>query len=269
MKQKVKKDVLIALMNSKKDFAIAQEQGWYRIPVKSAPQNIRDQSVKYLAFYHTQIFGEEAYSIRWYGEVRRITIVPRKELFPELHSDPKADNEYYKIVLDKLHQLPEPIISRRWRRVLFIQTSLRRFQHAQEINDVFHESPIEETVWEALKAEKIMAERQYWVGTGEKFFYLDFALFCKDRNIDVECDGDAFHSKPEDVKRDKKRNNLLESLGWAVLRFTTDDIYNNLKQAVSQMKKTINRCGGLQDINDSMMFKRFAFDNSQQLSLFD
>ena len=79
-------------------------------------------------------------------------------------------------------------------------------------------------LWETFKAERIEAERQCRVETGSQFFYLDFALFCKERKIDIECDGDEFHSKLADVKRDKKRNNLLESLGWAVLRFTTDDL---------------------------------------------
>jgi very-short-patch-repair endonuclease len=269
MKDQAKKDVLIALMNNKKDFAIAQEQGWYRIPVKSAPQIVRDDNLKNLAFYQTKIFGEEAFSIRWFGEVKRMTIVQRKELFPDLQTDPKADNEYYKIEFDKLQQLSEPIVSHRLRRILFISTTLSRFQNAKEINDVFYESPIEETIWEVLKAEKIAAERQYLVGTDKQFFYLDFALFCKDRNIDVECDGDTFHSNPNDVKRDKKRNNLLESLGWSVLRFTTDEIFNQLKETVKLMKQTINRYGGLAEINAPMRFRQFTFESGHQPSLFD
>ncbi len=269
MKVKVKKDVLIALMNSKKDFAIAQEQGWYRIPVKSAPQIVRDYNLNYLAFYQTKLFADEAFSIRWFGEVQRISVVKRKELLPDLKLDPKADNEYFKIEFDNLQLLPEPIVSHRLRRILFISTTLRRFQTAKEINDVFQESPIEETVWDALKSEKITAERQYLVGTDKQFFYLDFALFCKDRNIDVECDGDTFHSKPDDVKRDKKRNNLLESLGWSVLRFTTDEIFNHLKETITLMKQTINRYGGLEEINDPSMFKRFAFESGHQPSLFE
>ena len=32
---------------------------------------------------------------------------------------------------------------------------------AQEINDLFHTSPIEDLVWEELKAAEIQAERQY------------------------------------------------------------------------------------------------------------
>lgn len=269
MKRKPKKDVLIALMNNRRDFEIAQDKRWYRIPVKSAPENVRNGTIRYLAFYHTKIFDQAAFSVRWYGEVQRVSIVRRKELFPDLPSDPKADNEYYKIEFHNLCLLPAPIFSRRLRRILFISTTLIRFQQAKEINDVFHESPIEELFWDALKSENIIAERQYMVGTESQFFYLDFALFCKERNIDVECDGDSFHTKVDDVKRDKKRSNMLESLGWSVLRFTTDDICHNLKESITQTKKTINRYGGLQDINDPTVSHRFSDGEDKQLSLFD
>ena len=269
MKRQIKKDVLIALMNNRGDFRIAQEDRWYRIPVKSAPENVRDRSVRYLAFYHTKIFDDQAFSVRWYGEVHRVTVVRRRELFPDLLGDPKAEHEYFKIEFHDLRPLPDPIISRRLRRVLFISTTFVRFQQAKEINDVFHESPIEETFWDALKAEQIEAERQYMVGTGSRFFYLDFALFCRERNLDIECNGDEFHSKIEDVKRDKKRNNLLESLGWAVLRFTTDDIRGHLGEVITQTKTTVNRYGGLQEANDPGTFRRLATGPNQQPSLFD
>lgn len=269
MKRQFKKDVLIALMNNRSDFRIAQEDRWYRIPVKSAPENVRDGSLRYLAFYQTKIFDDQAFSVRWYGEVRRITVARRRELFPGLRGDPKAEREYYKIEFCELRPLPEPIISRRLRRILFISTTLMRFQQAREINDVFHESPLEEMFWDALKAEGIEAERQYMVGTGSQFFYLDFALFCRERNIDVECDGDEFHSKLEDVKRDKKRNNLLESLGWAVLRFTTDDIRHHLGDVITQTKVTVNRYGGLQYAEEPEIFRPLAAVPSQQPDLFD
>jgi very-short-patch-repair endonuclease len=269
MKGKLKKDVLIALMNNQRDFRLAQEQRWYRIPVKSAPEIVRDGGLRYLAFYHTKVFAEQAFSVRWYGEVQRLTVVRRRELFPDLQGDPKAEQEYYKIAFDELQQLSEPILSRRLRRVLFISTTFQRFQQAREINDLFHESPLEELLWERFRAERIEAERQYLVGAGSRFFYLDFALFCKERNLDIECDGDEFHSKLADVKRDKRRNNLLESLGWAVLRFTTEDLRQRLAEVISQTKATINRYGGLERASEPGVFRRLATGPGQQLSLFE
>lgn len=143
MKQKEKKDVLIALINNKEDFRIAHEEQWYRIPIQSAPLIVRDKKLKYIAFYQTKIFGEDAFKIEWYGKVKNISVVKRKELFPNLEYDPKAENEYYKIEFDELQKLPQPIISRLHRRVLFITTTFKQFESAKELNDVFKESAIE------------------------------------------------------------------------------------------------------------------------------
>ena len=142
MKQKEKKDVLIALINNKEDFKIAHGERWYRIPAQSAPRIIRDKKLKYIAFYQTKIFGENAFKIEWYGKVKNISVVKRKVLFPNLVSDPKAEKEYHKIEFSKLRRLPQPIISRRHRRVLFITTTYKRFESAKELNDVFKESAI-------------------------------------------------------------------------------------------------------------------------------
>ena len=160
MKQRMKRDFLIALMNNKRDFRIAQEQRWYRIPVKTkqVPKSVINKSLKHIAFYHTKEFGQDAYRIRWYGEVKNISIVKRKELLPEIQNDPKANDEYYKIGFGELHSRAVPIISRRPRRILFIPTTLWHFQRASEINEVFHESPLEEEFWEALRDEKKSAK---------------------------------------------------------------------------------------------------------------
>jgi hypothetical protein len=47
-------NLLVALMNNKVDFEIAQTQNWYRIPVDKAPQIVREEKVRYLSFYHTK-----------------------------------------------------------------------------------------------------------------------------------------------------------------------------------------------------------------------
>ncbi len=268
MKLKMKRDFLIALMNNKRDFKIAQEQHWYRVPVrtKRVPKSVVNRSLKHIAFYHTKEFGEDAYRIQWYGEVKDISIVKRKELLPEIPNDPKADDEYYKIGFGELHKRAVPIISNRPRRILFIPTTLWHFQQASEINEVFYESPLEEKFWQVLRDEKIDAERQFLVNADSQTFLLDFALFCRARNIDIECDGDEFHLEREDVKRDKKRNNILESFGWSVLRFTTDEIQKSLKEVINRVTKTINQLGGLQDVFNQTVF-RYLDDGSTQLRL--
>lgn len=268
-KQNNKRDFLIALMNNKSDFKIAKEQNWYRIPcaTKMVPKSVADKTLKYIAFYHTKIFSKDAYCVQWYSEVKNISIVSRKTLLPYIQNDFKADDEYYKIEFNPLQKLSIPIVSNRPRRLLFIPTTLWHFQNSRNINDLFSESPLEEEFWDALKIAKIEAERQYLINTETQMFYLDFAIFCKERNINIECDGDAFHLSEINVKRDKKRNNILSSLGWSILRFTTADIRRNLNTTIKYVKETINRYGGIEIISDNT-YKFFERDQNQ-ISLFD
>ncbi|MCK6561009.1 hypothetical protein HUU39_14640 [candidate division KSB1 bacterium] len=50
MKQSPARDFLIALMNNKRDFGIAREQHWYRIPVKpkQVPKSVIDGTLKHI-----------------------------------------------------------------------------------------------------------------------------------------------------------------------------------------------------------------------------
>jgi very-short-patch-repair endonuclease len=248
-------DTLIALLKYENDLTIAQRQKWYRIPVKSAPPIVRDESIKYLALYQPKVFKENAFQIRCYGEVRNISIVKRKDLLPEETSHFRSEEDYYKIELTDLHLLSPPIVSQRKRRILFIATTFGRFKQAHDINDLFVESPIEERMWDALKTESIDAERQYWIETPESNFFLDFAIFSKERNIDVECNGDTHHTGIQDVKWDKRRNNILESMGWAVLRYMAEEIMNHIAKCIRQLRKTVNRYGGLQDSIDLSRYR--------------
>ena len=269
VKQNKQRDFLVALMNNKSDFQIAKEQNWYRIPcsTKMVPKSVANKTLKHIAFYHTKTFNKDAYCVRWYSEVKNISVVPRKVLLPKIQNDPKANDEYYKIEFNSLSELSTPIISNRPRRVLFVPTTLWHFQNASNINDLFYESPLEEEFWEALKTAKIESERQFLIYTDMKMFYLDFALFCKERNINIECDGDRFHLSEFNVKRDKNRNNILSSLGWSILRFTTEDIKRNLNTTIQYVKETINQYGGIEIISEKTY--RYFEEDQNQISLFD
>ena len=50
----------------------------------------------------------------------------------------------------------------------------------------------------------IPSERQFEVTVGPSRFKLDFAVFCKHRNIGLECDGDMVHMRRSSVERDKR-----------------------------------------------------------------
>lgn len=173
------------------------------------------------------------------GEVRRI------ELLPDEPDHPRANEAYYRLGLGQLRQRHEPIFSRRRRRIVFIRSVWQKFVEALEINDLHHGSPLEDRLWAAFKQEGIEAERQWYEGAGETMYCLDFALFCPQRNIDVECDGDMWHSNPERAREDNRRNNFLEQRGWHVLRFNTAQLTSTLPDCLQDVKNTIRRCGGL------------------------
>jgi very-short-patch-repair endonuclease len=262
-------NVLVALMNSKTDFEIAWTKHWYRIPVGPAPPIIKNNEIEYIAFYHTKEFEKEKYSVSWFAKVRKVSIVKRKELFPDLSFDPKAKNYYYKIEFESLQELPEKIISLRHRRLLFISTTIEKLYNAKEINFLFNNSPLEEALWNKLVEKKITAERQFYFTINDNRFVLDFAVFCKLRNINVECDGDQYHTNKENIQKDKRRSNLLESVGWSVLRFTTYDITREMETSVNIVAETINKYGGVQDNLDLEKFKYIYKDDDPRLYLFD
>ncbi|OGU13653.1 MAG: hypothetical protein A2X61_02015 [Ignavibacteria bacterium GWB2_35_12] len=242
-------DTLIALLRDVNDYNIALEQHWYRIPVNSAPSIVHERRIKYIAFYQTKKFGADAFVVRWFARVKKIRIVHRQDLFGKEKKNIKSRKIYYKLEFEKLRELPKPIPSLRHRPIIFVQTTFKKFRTAKEINDLFIESPIEERMWDAFRKEEINAERQYEVIYGKgnnQRYYLDFAMFCKSRNLAVECDGDTYHSKLEDVKKDKHRDNILESQGWNILRYTTDDIKYKIDNSIMQVKEAINNYGGIE-----------------------
>lgn len=271
MKRNKEKDTVIGVLKSVRDLPIAIHDKWYRIPVKSAPIIVRDNKIKYLSLYQGKIFKESSSQIKWYGGVKKITVHKRIELLPQEIYDINANEDYYKIELEEITKLPEPIRTIRPRRINFIVTAFNKFIKAKELNEVFLESYIEEKVWDVLKSESIDAERQYEFcyreKKREKFFRLDFALFCKERNIDLECNGDQYHHEnKEDIKRDKARDRILQKKGWSVSRLTKDDINTNLTGCINELKETIDNLGGLQDKFNPSIYKYIS--KSDQLRLF-
>jgi very-short-patch-repair endonuclease len=67
---------------------------------------------------------------------------------------------------------------------------------------------------------------QLWWGR----YRIDWALERPDKPwIFVECDGNEFHTKPEDVKRDRNRDIRIRRAGIKLFRFTGSEIYQNAK----------------------------------------
>ena len=139
---------------------------------------------------------------------------------------------------------------------------------AQEINDLFHTSPIEDLMWEALKVAEIQAERQYEIRERDASYDLDFFVECKDgAKIDIECNGDTYHSTKAARDRDRRRNTYLTTRGWLVQRFDTDEIRNDMRSCVDQIRTLIDQRGG--PVDRSLAYDLYRTDGDSQLDLFE
>jgi hypothetical protein len=168
--------VLVALLNNRRDFEIARDEGWYRIPLKHAPPSTTEAVV--LAFYFTRAFGEEKWAIHWYAPVRGHELVRRRDLLPIEPDHPHADAPYYKLQLGPLVRLERPIPSLRWRRITFIETSWDRFSTAQEINDLY--APSDNGLYVTLKEAGLFPEWNYGLREGGRSYTVDLAIPCRD-----------------------------------------------------------------------------------------
>jgi very-short-patch-repair endonuclease len=178
---------------------------------------------------------------------------------------------YHQLLLGELQPLPKLILSRRLRRIVFIPTTLEKLRAADEINDLWDESPLEDRLWAIFKQARVRAERQYPVLVDDQTYFLDFAIFCNEGKIDVETDGDTWHIGREHAARDNQRDNDLATKGWTTMHFTTAQIREQpVDYCVSKVMATINRLEGL-DHTTGVPVHYDPDDplGPQQLSLFD
>ena len=235
-------DTIICWLKQKKDLSLLLLEGWYRIPVSTKLDNLFN--VEYLGFYQPIVFGKYGGTISHYSKIESIEIKKRLELFPSENKHPKANNDYYKIFVKAINVLKNPLKCKRKRANYFINTTLEKLLNAEEFNDIFNDSLLEDILWKAMKENSIVAERQLYVGSGKNIYRLDFAANCKNGNIDIECDGDKYHTGKEKAAKDNNRNNYLTRKGWSILRFTHEQITNTDK-CISDIKETIYKKGGV------------------------
>ncbi len=271
MKMSKRGEVLVAIVNNKRDFAIIQNNNWYRIPVFSAEKWLKERwPPQWVAFYQTKVFGDEAYAVRYYAQVLDIRKVRRWQLFPNKPPGKKDNYWYYQLILSPSKKLPKPILSRRWRRIIFIPTTWQKFINAVEINDLYDESPLEDRLWAEFKRHNIPAERQEFITVKQQNYALDFAVYCAGGSIDVETDGDTWHANPEKAAKDNLRDNALESVGWRVLRFSTPQIREqSVEYCIPTVTDTINKLGGVDEMKYMPRKIDLKADGSYQLGLFN
>jgi very-short-patch-repair endonuclease len=91
-------------------------------------------------------------------------------------------------------------------------------------------SPIEIMFWNAYTASRPRALRglvqQHPVGR----YRVDFALPLQ--KFGIELDGHATHSSPTAIAEDRRRQRALEEMGWHIVRFGGQEVYQNAAACV-------------------------------------
>lgn len=136
---------LVAIAKTPMDLDIAKRHHWYRIPVVQVKRSLaRRWPPQWLALYLPKVFGDEAFTVRYWAKVTRVENVSRLDLFPREQNPKKINVMYHKLNLSPLQELVPPIPSDRYRRIVFIPTTWKKLIAANEINDLWDNSPLED-----------------------------------------------------------------------------------------------------------------------------
>ena len=94
----------------------------------------------------------------------------------------------------------------------------------------------ERRLWNLLKNRQfhnLKFKRQQPIGD----YIVDF--ICKEAKIIIEVDGGQ-HNEPEIIDNDKTRTEFLNSLGYKVIRFWNNGIYENIEGVIKILEQEIN-----------------------------
>jgi len=150
--------VLVGVVNRKKDFVIARDNHWYRIPQNQMPRGI---NAEYVAlFLSGKPFKEQSGGIAYFARITGYELVRRKDLLPD--EDKRPEEVYYKIQLNKLIEKDPPIINASKRRISFIHTTWDRFISAKTIADLYSRADYYvDRIYHALRNRGVTAT-PYW-----------------------------------------------------------------------------------------------------------
>ena len=128
--------VLVGVLNRKKDFEIARQQNWYRIPHRQLPRGL---NAEYIAFFLSgKPFRDQSGTIAYFARITGLELARRRDLLPG--EAQRADGIYYKVQFRDLVQKDPPIENYPVRSISFIRTTWDRFICADSIGDLYSAS---------------------------------------------------------------------------------------------------------------------------------
>jgi very-short-patch-repair endonuclease len=91
----------------------------------------------------------------------------------------------------------------------------------------------ESVLWDALRRGSLSDHkflRQHVIGD----FIVDF--LCRDDGLILEVDG-GYHSEPQQIVSDVERDEWLEQQGYTVMRFSNDEVLNNIDNVLMTIER--------------------------------
>lgn len=114
-----------------------------------------------------------------------------------------------------------------WRSV---KRYLKKYNITPRIRYRTYDTSIELIVEDELIRREIGHYKQYSIGSITR---VDKAF--PEEKIAIFCDGDYWHSFPKAIEKDKRINEVLEKMGWTVLRFSEKEIKAHPQQIVDKI----------------------------------
>jgi very-short-patch-repair endonuclease len=92
-------------------------------------------------------------------------------------------------------------------------------------------SPLEERFLEDCVSVGLIVEPNYKVGP----IHADFAI--PEKKIAIEIDSKQYHSSPESILEDERRDDIYNSYGWGVIRIKSVGVLKDGEEIVWDIKK--------------------------------
>ncbi|HVF81348.1 MAG TPA: DUF559 domain-containing protein, partial [Flavisolibacter sp.] len=109
-----------------------------------------------------------------------------------------------------------------------------------------HPTEAEDLLWQELRSKGlgVKVRRQHSI----RGYIVDFAIL--ETNLVIEVDG-AYHNEEEQQSADKIRQQYLEQIGYTVLRFTNDEVINQIDDVLQKIKTHVAQAKEKQKASDA------------------
>ncbi|TCD26279.1 endonuclease domain-containing protein [Pedobacter psychrodurus] len=117
---------------------------------------------------------------------------------------------------------------------LFHSANSKLFEFSKALRK--NQTEAEEIMWQCLRNRKILNfkfRRQHPLHK----YIADF--YCPEAKLVIEVDG-GIHEKAENQEYDQNRTDELKQIGITVIRFTNEDVNNNLDKVINVIKRYLS-----------------------------